>query len=175
MMEMCSEKERYSRMMGRAASVYERSPDEFVKEYVRSAADQDLPLPHELRPIDTLVLTTDHLMSDIVDNVPEDVLELVKWYEFIWSRTRAIRKDITQQRLVNTDVVSIIEKCIRFHIFAGYKLSVLEAVNFDPRMNIGNLFPFLWNSNVCFRKSCQVSPVIETLLRRSRQERHFLS
>jgi len=150
MREMCSEKERYSRMMGRAASVYERSPDEFVKEYVRSAADQDLPLPHELRPIDTLILTTDHLMSDIADNVPEDVLELVKWYEFIWSRTRAIRKDITQQRLVNTDVVSIIEKCIRFHIFAGYKLSVLEAGNFDPRMNIENLAKCLQSLRHCY-------------------------
>ncbi|KAE9551811.1 hypothetical protein FO519_004982 [Halicephalobus sp. NKZ332] len=150
MMEMCSEKERYSRMMGRAASVYERSPDEFVKEYVRSAADQDLPLSHELRPIETLVLTTDHLMSDIVDNVPEDVLELVKWYEFIWSRTRAIRKDITQQRLVNIDVVAITEKCIRFHIFAGYKLSVLEAGNFDPRMNIENLAKCLQSLRHCY-------------------------
>lgn len=150
MQEMCSEKERYSRMMSKSTSKYETTDDLFVKDYARSAADQDLPLPHELRPINILMLTMDYLTSQIIDKVPIATNELVKWYEFVWSRTRAIRKDITQQRLVNTEVVDILERCIRFHIYAGYKLSPLEATVFDIKMNIENLGKCVQSLRHCY-------------------------
>lgn len=65
-----------------------------VKEYSRSSADQEEPLPHHLRPGPVLQFTMDYLVSEIMDvkfSTRSD------WFDFMWNRTRAIRKDITQQ------------------------------------------------------------------------------
>lgn len=62
-----------------------------VKEYSRSSADQQEPLPHELRPISVLMFTMDYLISNIMD-ISLDNITLADWYDFIWNRTRSIRK-----------------------------------------------------------------------------------
>ena len=61
-----------------------------IKEYSRSSADQMVPLPQELRPSPVLDMTMTYLMSNIMDVGREG--EWADWYEFLWSRTRAIRK-----------------------------------------------------------------------------------
>lgn len=38
-----------------------------VKQYSRSSADQEVPLPHELRPVGTLQLTMGYLMHNIMN------------------------------------------------------------------------------------------------------------
>lgn len=60
-------------------------------------------------------------------------------YEFLWTRTRAIRKDITQQRLCSPAIVSIVEKITRFHIFCAARLVDQSMDAFDPRINSENL------------------------------------
>ncbi|KAM3175400.1 hypothetical protein ACTXT7_008606 [Hymenolepis weldensis] len=62
-----------------------------------------------------------------------------KMYEFLWTRTRAIRKDITQQRLCSPTIVSIVEKITRFHIFCAARLVDQSMDAFDPRINSENL------------------------------------
>ena len=62
-----------------------------VKEYSRSSADQQEPLPHELRPVSVLKLTMDYLICNVIDKFHESV-SLEDWYDFIWNRTRSIRK-----------------------------------------------------------------------------------
>ena len=60
-----------------------------VKEYSGSAADKEEPLPHELRPIGVLQMTMDYLVTMVMDagsDRPDD------WYDFLWNRTRGIRK-----------------------------------------------------------------------------------
>lgn len=60
-----------------------------MKEYSRSSADQEEPLPHELRPPAVLCRTMDYLVTQIMDHregSPRD------WYDFVWNRTRGIRK-----------------------------------------------------------------------------------
>jgi hypothetical protein len=152
--EMCPEKERYSRLMQGTESFYECdggefNPDKAVKEYSRSAADQELPLPHEMRPIDTLELTMNFLMNEVADDNVTNSSELLRWFDFLWNRTRAIRKDITQQQLVSERVVGLIEKCARFHIFAGYRLAPLSP-QFDQRLNIENLNKCLLSLRHCY-------------------------
>ena len=69
----------------------ELDPLKAVKEYSRSSADQEEPLPHELRPAPVLKLTMDYLIRNII------TLELARrsdWFDFLWNRTRAIRKVI---------------------------------------------------------------------------------
>ena len=63
-----------------------------VKEYSRSSADQAEPLAHELRPLPVLQMTTDYLMSTIVDRCDRPGENLADWFNFLWDRTRGIRK-----------------------------------------------------------------------------------
>lgn len=63
-----------------------------VKEYARSSADQDTPLPSELRPVAVLQRTMAHLCRNIVDRSEFTDELLDDWYMFMWDRTRAIRK-----------------------------------------------------------------------------------
>lgn len=52
---------------------------------------------------------------------------------------RAIRKDITQQRLADRTTVELIEKCARFHIFCSARLCAESEHDFDAKLNQQNL------------------------------------
>lgn len=110
-----------------------------IKAYSRSSADQDEPLPHDLRPGSTLEMTLNYLLHHIVPmgDVNEDILG--DWYNFLWDRTRSLRKDITQQQLTDLCVVSIMEKCARFHIHCSSRLCELDVNLFVPKFNDENL------------------------------------
>lgn len=60
-----------------------------IKEYSRSSADQEEPLPHELRPLAVLCMTMDYLVTQIMDQGHDKHRD---WYDFVWNRTRGIRK-----------------------------------------------------------------------------------
>ena len=178
--DICPEKERYGRSAKNQLRWYEKEEGRLnhltaVKEHSRSAADQDVPLPHELRPPSVLNKTMNFLMSNIVDRVDnmtgtmgdwfnfisqlslgecqptdpwsqfyvadgENSDETVgDWYEYMWSVTRAIRKDITQQNLTDLVSLSIVEKCARFHIFCSERLCEESAHDFASKLNDENL------------------------------------
>ncbi|RWS22964.1 SAC3 / GANP domain containing protein-like protein [Leptotrombidium deliense] len=140
--DMCPEYERYFRAETNQLSIFEmtdnKEPDEFamVKEYRRSGADQEEPLPHELRPPLILQRTMDYLVCNIADRYEQNIGE---WYDFVWSRLRAIRKDVTQQHLCDNTSVQLLEKCARFHIFCCHYLCEEDSVVFDRKINDGNL------------------------------------
>lgn len=103
--DMCPEKERYQREIRQQISVYESTvpfgapssfvmdPRKAVKDYSRSSADQEEPLPHELRPVAALDLTMRYLLVQVVGVAPPiGESQLVAWFDFLWNRTRAIRK-----------------------------------------------------------------------------------
>ncbi|CAJ0580192.1 unnamed protein product, partial [Mesorhabditis spiculigera] len=142
--DLCPEKERYIRIVQKRLSGYECDsdghliPEKAVKEYGRSAADQERPLKHELRPGPMLVQSMDYLLTEIFDsNPPPD--QLAGWYDFLWSRTRAIRKELTQQAIIDSTAVMLTERCARFHLFAAYALCTLDIGQFDQNMNTENL------------------------------------
>ena len=64
-------------------------PSKAVKEYSRSSADQEEPLPHELRPPTILQLSMDYLTQKVMDI---SYTSRSDWFDFVWNRTRAIRK-----------------------------------------------------------------------------------
>ncbi|KAG7256775.1 hypothetical protein CRUP_037790 [Coryphaenoides rupestris] len=71
--DMCPEKERYMRETRKQLSCFELVPDTemvdhraAIKEYSRSSADQEVPLPHELRPLPVLSMTVDYLITQTV-------------------------------------------------------------------------------------------------------------
>ncbi|GAB1610859.1 LOW QUALITY PROTEIN: hypothetical protein Ahia01_001372500, partial [Argonauta hians] len=95
------------------------------------------PLCHELRPSAVLVRTMNYLLSEIA-TLGQDGM-WAEWFDFLWDRTRGIRKDITQQMMCNTEAVSLLEKCARFHIFASERLCEEDISAFSPKINNENL------------------------------------
>lgn len=141
--DMCPEKERYMRETRKQLSVYEVLPDTemvdhtaAIKEYSRSSADQEEPLPHELRPLPVLSRTMDYLVTQIMDQGLDNYRD---WYDFVWNRTRGIRKDITQQHLCCPDTVALIEKCTRFHVHCAHQLCEEHMSSFDAKINNENM------------------------------------
>ncbi|XP_016305475.1 germinal-center associated nuclear protein-like [Sinocyclocheilus anshuiensis] len=141
--DMCPEKERYMRETRNQLSVFEVIPDTekvdhfaAIKEYSRSSADQEEPLPHELRPLPVLSMTMDYLVTQIMDQGEGNYRD---WYDFVWNRTRGIRKDITQQHLCDPETVSLIEKCTRFHIHCAHHLCQEPMMSFDAKINNENM------------------------------------
>jgi hypothetical protein len=121
--DMCPERERYSReylsLCSKYENVYNAQTGEseidyniMIKEYSRSSADQDLPLPNEMRPLSVLYDTMLYLINEVITRIEtatagglDDDIDFAvgEWYDFIWNRTRSIRKDIIQQRLLLND------------------------------------------------------------------------
>ncbi|NXF74096.1 GANP protein, partial [Sclerurus mexicanus] len=141
--DMCPEKERYMRETRNQLSIFELllgsdkvDHSAAIKEYSRSSADQEEPLPHELRPSEVLSMTMDYLVTNIMDQGEGNYRE---WYDFVWNRTRGIRKDITQQHLCNPLMVSLIEKCTRFHIHCAHHLCEEPMSSFDAKINNENM------------------------------------
>ncbi|XP_059478934.1 germinal-center associated nuclear protein isoform X2 [Neocloeon triangulifer] len=142
--DMCPEKERFLRIDRHQVSQYEIIDGElnhqfFVKQYSRSSADQELPLAHELRPSPVLRMTMNYLLSHIAPRVELPGEHLGEWFLFLWDRTRAIRKEVTQQELCNEDAVVLLEQCARFHIACAARLAAENVKNFEPKINTENL------------------------------------
>jgi hypothetical protein len=214
--DMCPEKERYSRD---CLSLYHRYEmrreyvDKFdtngtdivdhrlmIKEYSRSSADQDLPLPNEMRPIKVLYGTMMYLIDEVIskiaslDNNSNEMsnenseFSMGDWYDFVWNRTRSIRKDIIQQRLLLNGIhaqndennegdyvlqnglggLVIIEQCARFHIMCAHRLCEESSQVFDFKINEENL-------KNCFQSLRQYYEHNQTLVRPSPCEAEFRS
>lgn len=144
--DMCPEKERLMRETQHQVSLYEQevngkgmNPFLAVKQYSRSSADQEVPLPHELRPVKVLKMTMTYLMAKIMNLCDSVDVNFAEWYHFLWDRTRGIRKDITQQELCSEEAVELVEQCARFHIHCSARLVGEDPSVFDQKINTENL------------------------------------
>lgn len=146
--DMCPEKERLLREIHCSFSSFEAQivqnemlvvPEWLVKEYARSSADQDEPLPHELRPEPVLVDTMSHILVNIVPRIEDGAVDAGEWYHFCWDRLRSIRKDIVQQQLCSVNIVTVLERSARFHICCAERLFDAERRIFDHKINAENL------------------------------------
>ncbi|XP_044255219.1 protein xmas-2 isoform X2 [Tribolium madens] len=144
--DMCPEKERLMRETQHQVALYEQdvggkgmNPRLAVKQYSRSSADQEAPLPQELRPVSVLQMTMGYLMHRIMGLCDTTDVNLAEWYHFLWDRTRGIRKDITQQELCCQGAVELVEQCARFHIFCSARLVAEDPSVFDQKINTENL------------------------------------
>lgn len=145
--DMCPEKERLMRETQRQVSFYEQLDNKglkinhmtAIKQYSRSSADQEEPMPHELRPVSSLKMTMSYLLHEIVNLCEKKDTNLAEWYHFLWDRMRGIRKDITQQELCCLDSVGLVEQCARFHILCSERLCTEDSNVFDKKINTENL------------------------------------
>uniref|UniRef100_A0A182W7F3 Germinal-center associated nuclear protein n=1 Tax=Anopheles minimus TaxID=112268 RepID=A0A182W7F3_9DIPT len=149
--DMCPEKERYLREWKCMVPSYEKQlggatqidHGKAIKQYSRSSADQELPLPHELRSQQALGRTMHFLLTNLADLCDDDESEgganVSDWFHYIWDRTRGIRKDITQQDLCSPTVVELVEQCTRFHIHCAARLVSEDPSVFDQKINTENM------------------------------------
>ncbi|KAF5270602.1 hypothetical protein FQA39_LY01340 [Lamprigera yunnana] len=144
--DMCPEKERLLRVIQHQVALYEQdtngrgmNPTLAIKQYSRSSADQEVPLPHELRPVSVLELSMGYLVNCIMELIDTEDVNLSEWYHFLWDRTRSIRKDVTQQELCCQGSVALIEQCARFHIHCSARLVAEDPSVFDQKINTENL------------------------------------
>lgn len=148
--DMCPERERILRQCSLAIATYEMIPgtnemdeNRAVKEYTRSSADQEVPLPHDLRPEPVLSMTMNYLITNIITKVDQTGENKAVWYSFCWNRLRSIRKDIILQQLCNIETVTIVEQCARFHICCYDHMWGAEIGGFDDNINTKNLIDCL--------------------------------
>ncbi|KAG7288758.1 hypothetical protein NEMBOFW57_005115 [Staphylotrichum longicolle] len=112
-----------------------------VKKFGRSAAGQDAPLPMDVRSVDALRRTTDYLFNDLLQSESN----LPSMHNFLWDRTRAVRKDFTfhSQKSAEEmkDMVYCFETITRFHATALHLLSRKGFANedFDQKQEIEQL------------------------------------
>ena len=143
---MCPELEVHIRQSTNRVDYYETDPStgeaeesKFVKEYTRSSADKENPLPHEVRSITGLNLSMNYLMDSVMNDFDlkrsSPSFNVGVWFNFLWNRTRSIRNDITIQNLHTVESVELIEKIARFHIVCGYELRSAQYHDFDPKVN----------------------------------------
>ncbi|XP_030758644.1 uncharacterized protein LOC115884268 [Sitophilus oryzae] len=146
--DMCPEKERLLREVKHQVAFYEQNDGvkhsmnhhKAVKQYSRSSADQESPLPHDLRPVKVLQFTMNYLVYTFMDLCDTDSeVNIAEWYHFLWDRTRGIRKDITQQALCSQGAVELVEQCTRFHIHCAARLTSEDPSVFDHKINDENL------------------------------------
>lgn len=140
--DMCPEFEKISRIAEFDVKTEEKEtqpggltawpePSKMVKKFGRSAAGQDAPLPMDVRSIDALRRTTDYLFNDLLQSENN----LPSMHNYLWDRTRAVRKDFTfhSQKSAEEmkDMVYCFETITRFHATALHLLSRKGFANDD--------------------------------------------
>ncbi|XP_068117694.1 SAC3 domain-containing protein 1 [Hyperolius riggenbachi] len=96
-------------------------PGRMVKEYSRPAAGKELSSPSELRPPATLLKTVHYLLMEIWENINErDLANVALAYTFVFDRLRAVRQDLTVQRIQGTEGAVLLEESLGFLLCAPY-------------------------------------------------------
>lgn len=56
-------------------------------------------------------------------------------YDFVFDRLRSVRQDMIIQRVSGADCVAVLERTVRFLIYASYRLCGEPLRLYDPRIN----------------------------------------
>ena len=131
--DICPEKERYGRSAKNQLHWYEKKDGKLnhlaaVKEHSRSAADQNVPLPHELRPASVLNKTMNFLMCNIVDRVDNMTGTMSDWFNFISQ--------------LSLSVVQPTDPWAQFNVADGE----------GSDNTVGNWYVYMWNVTRAIRK-----------------------
>ncbi|XP_047442177.1 SAC3 domain-containing protein 1 isoform X2 [Mugil cephalus] len=116
-------------------------PSRAVKEYSRPAAGKDSTRPSDLRPPAVLLKTVCYLIDDIAASPT-----LHPWtevYNFVFDRLRGVKQDMIIQRVSGPECVAILERTVRFLIYASYRLCGEPLRLYDPRINDTHLQEYL--------------------------------
>ncbi|XP_059168226.1 SAC3 domain-containing protein 1-like [Physella acuta] len=111
-----------------------------VKEFSRPAAGRADTEPRNLRPAPVLKKTVTYLYETII---PKEHPAWNNVYDFVFDRLRAVRQDMVIQGIVGVDAIELLEKIVRFHLYAAYRLQDTTLSEFDPVINKQHLLECL--------------------------------
>ncbi|XP_028299369.1 SAC3 domain-containing protein 1 [Gouania willdenowi] len=112
-----------------------------VKEYSRPAAGKDSTNPANLRPPAVLLITVCYLIDDIAAS--PDLHPWTEVYSFVFDRLRGVKQDMIIQRVSGAECVAVLEKTVRFLIYASYRLCGEPLRLYDPCINDTHLQEYL--------------------------------
>lgn len=111
-------------------------PGRTVKEYSRPAAGKELSSPRNLRPPATLLKTVQYLIMEIWEEVNEqDSTSLALAYPFVFDRLRAVRQDLTVQRISGTEGAPVLEGSLGFLLCAPYLVRDLPLEDYSETLH----------------------------------------
>lgn len=139
--DMCPDWERITRIVQHDVKKEEREDiagenqaniELMVTRHARSSAGQDAPLPMDVRSPGALRRTLKYMIDELI---PEDHM-LPSRHNFLWDRTRAIRKDFIYQEYAMgpdemRDYIYCLETIARFHVTALHLLTQPEFAGKD--------------------------------------------
>ncbi|KAJ8419040.1 hypothetical protein AAFF_G00005390 [Aldrovandia affinis] len=108
-------------------------PSRTVKEYSRPAAGKDSTRPCDLRPPSVLLKTMCFLIDDIATS--PTLQPWTEGYDFVFDRLRCVRQDMVIQRVSGAECVAVLERTVRFLLYASYRLCEEPLRLYDPRIN----------------------------------------
>ncbi|KAJ7307136.1 hypothetical protein JRQ81_009119 [Phrynocephalus forsythii] len=129
-------------------------PERAVKEYSRPAAGKPPPRPDELRPPAVLLATAAHLLQlagqdgeeddddDEEDDGGQEGVPTVSAADrgaFVADRLRALRLDLTLQRLSGPPAAAVLEHAVAALLHAGHRLSAEPPSRFDAQLHRAQL------------------------------------
>ncbi|XP_022076197.1 SAC3 domain-containing protein 1 isoform X2 [Acanthochromis polyacanthus] len=127
-----------------------------VKEYSRPAAGKDSTNPTELRPPAVLLKTVRYLIDEIT--APSHQHPWTEVYSFVFDRLRSVKQDMIIQRVSGSDCVAILERTVRFLIYASYRLCGEPLRLYDPRINDTHLQEYLSWLLDCYATGSEAHP-----------------
>ena len=173
--------------------------DTCIKRFRRSAADVDLSVDNEVRDVKTLEKSMSFLEEWIMERdrqgvdprspnntvpAPLDV------YQFMWNRTRMIRKDFLLQNIpkmtkhsssvpVDLDTINIAirvhERLTRWHALCEHQLSHLDEWTNQSSQNLVEMGQCLKSLNMLYDQRRQLLKGKSRLSQKSRSERHGIT
>ncbi|MFH4983257.1 hypothetical protein AB6A40_009966 [Gnathostoma spinigerum] len=123
------------------------NPNRMVKEYTRSAAGRGSCHPESVRPYPVLLNTVRYLLGLQKENVTVDWATV---YGFICDRLRAVRFDMTVQRMNVENSLSLLETMIPFYISTFYECERNPFPTYDRHLHMQQLKECfsLWRASV---------------------------
>ncbi|XP_060108764.1 SAC3 domain-containing protein 1 [Heteronotia binoei] len=132
--EMCPAGELVRRRRQKRLHILELGPPEqAVKEYSRPAAGKECPRPEELRPPPVLLATVRHLLGEAARRRPD--VSAAEQCAFITDRLRAVRLDLTVQRVSGLACAAVLERSLVYLLRAGHQLCGEPAARFDAHLH----------------------------------------
>ncbi|KAF7138610.1 hypothetical protein RHSIM_Rhsim07G0071700 [Rhododendron simsii] len=156
---MCPVEERLQRERVRDLSVFERLNGSYgktssslaVKKFCRTISTRTIQAS-DVRPLPVLEETLSYLLN-LLDS-DEHPFEVV--HDFIFDRTRSIRQDLSMQNIINTRVIQMFEKMVKFHVISHHKLrrcsgslniSSMHHLNMEQLMKVLTSLYHLYEAN----------------------------
>ncbi|XP_048832507.1 SAC3 domain-containing protein 1 isoform X2 [Brienomyrus brachyistius] len=142
---MCPERERREREAQKRLHRFEMvpgtendrlpraDPTRTVKEYSRPAAGKEATRPCDLRPPPVLFKTVCYLINAIA--LSPSLQPWTEVYDFVFDRLRSVRQDMIIQRVSGPECAAVLERIVRFLLYASYRLCEEPLRLYDPRIN----------------------------------------